>query len=109
MKKLLALALSIASLGFVGSTAEAKTPSNSPTITVAANALLAPQFGRQDRGRQDRGRQDRWDRRDNHRARTTIQTRYVRFGWRVYRETYLIRFFPNGRVETRLISRERVR
>lgn len=107
MKKLLALAL--ASIGFVGSTAEAKASSNSPTTTMAAQAV-APQFGRQEWERQDRGRQDRWGRRDNHRLPPVMtQTRYVRYGWRVYRETYQIRCFPNGRVETRLISRERVR
>ena len=98
MKKLLALALSLASIGFAGSTAKAKASSNSPTTVVSANAT-APQFGRQ----------DRWGRRNNHRVRTTIQTRYVRFGRRVFRETYLIRFLPYGRVERRLISRQRVR
>ena len=98
MKKLLALALSLASIGFLGSTAEAKASSNSPTITVSANAA-APQFGRQDR----RGG------RYNHRVRTVIQTHYVRYGRRVFRETYLVRYLPFGRVERRLLSRQRVR
>lgn len=103
MKKLLAFALSIA---FIASPAAAKTTESSisPTNTIAANAT-AQQFGRQDR----RNRQDRWGRRNNHRVRTVIQTSYVRYGRRIFRETYLIRFLPYGRVERRLLSRERVR
>ena len=105
MKKLLALALSLASLGFVAPSAEAKaTGSLIQPTTIAANST-AQQWGRQNR----RGGQDRWGRNNSHRVRTIIQTRYVRFGRRVYRETYLVRFLPYGRVETRLISRQRVR
>jgi hypothetical protein len=40
--------------------------------------------------------------------RTVTRTRYVRRGWRTYRETYAVTYLPNGRVRTELISRERV-
>jgi hypothetical protein len=100
MKKLLAFALTLASLGFVAPSAEAKAieSSSSPKTVISSNAP-GLQFGRQ----------GRWDRRGNHRVRTRIYTRYVSFGRRVFRETYLVRYLPYGRVETRLISRERVR
>jgi hypothetical protein len=98
MKTLLALALTLASIGFAAPAAEAKSE-----FSIKANTILAhsnaPQFGRQ----------DRWGRRSNHRGRTIIQTRYVRYGRRVFRETYLIRFLPFGGVETRLIDRQRIR
>jgi hypothetical protein len=105
MKKLLALALSFASLAFTALPADAKaTPSSiSPTTAIVAQGI-APRWERQ-----NRGRQDRFERHNSHGARTVIQTSYVRYGRRVFRETYLVRFLPFGRVETRLISRERVR
>ena len=100
MKKLLALALSLASLGFIASGAEAKTTEASIS---PATAITVPQ----------RQRQRWWDRRNNRRnvrrVRTVTQTRLVRNGRRVYRETYQVRYLPNGRTQTRLISRVRVR
>jgi hypothetical protein len=98
MKKLLALALTLASFGLAASTAEASASTISNSGVVATNA---PQ-------RQWRNR-DRWDRRYNNRVRVTTQTRLVRYGRQVYRETYQIRFLPNGRTVSRLISRVRVR
>jgi hypothetical protein len=97
MKKLLALTLSLASIGLVASSAEAKTsaPSVSSSTVVAANAT-AVQWGRRDRVNR-RG------------VRVTTRSRLVRVGRRVYRETYQIRYLPNGRTQTRLISRVRVR
>lgn len=107
MKRLLAFALALASFGFVASTAEAKAAGSavSAGVTVSANAP-EPQW--RQRGRRNR---NRWNRRWNHRGgvRVTTQTRLVRVGWRVYRETYQVRFLPNGRTQTTLISRVRVR
>jgi hypothetical protein len=97
MKTLLALALTLASIGFAAPAAEAKGEFSIKAKTILANSN-APQFGRQ----------DRWGRR-SHRGRTVIQTRYVRYGRRVFRETYLVRYLPFGRVETRLIDRQRIR
>jgi hypothetical protein len=36
------------------------------------------------------------------------QSRLVRYGRRLYRETYLVTYWGNGRTDTRLISRTRV-
>lgn len=98
MKKgFLGIALALVSMGFVAS-AEAKTADVSHLNSTVANAV--PQWGRYDDRRYDR----RYDRR-----RTVRQTRYVRYGRRLYRETYLVTYRPNGRiVDTRLISRQRV-
>jgi len=100
MKKLLSLALTLASLGFAAPMAEAKAAESlsSPTTIISSNTA----------GQQFR-RQDRWDRRNSHRSRVRVYTRYVSFGRRVYRETYLVRYLPYGGVQTRLISRVRVR
>jgi len=98
MKRVLGIALALLTLGFVVPT-EAKTTTNTNEIaTVAANA--APQWQRN----------RRWDRRDDRRynARTVTRSRIVRVGRRVYRETYVVRYLPNGRTDTRLISRTRI-
>lgn len=99
MKKLLGLALSLASIGFVASSAEAKATGSSATAatTVSANAA-APQWRNRD-----------WRGRNNRRVRVVTQTRTVRRGRALYRETYQIRYLPNGRTQTRLISRVRIR
>jgi hypothetical protein len=97
MKRVLGIAFALLTLGFVVP-AEAKTTANTNEIaTVAANA--APQWQRN----------RRWDRRYERRgARAVTRSRIVRVGRRVYRETYVVRYFPNGRTDTRLISRTRI-
>lgn len=104
MKKLLSLTLALATLGFVGTAAEAKAAetSHNAVTTVSTNAVT-PQI----RVQIGRGRRGRW--RNDHRFRTVTQTRLVRYGWQVYRETYQTTYMPNGNVRTRLISRVRVR
>ena len=100
-KRVLGIALAIVSMGFVVS-AEAKTTDVSQVnSTIAANAV--PQWQRDRYGR-------RYERRDDRRynRRTVTQSRYVRYGRRLYRETYLVTYWPNGRTNTRLISRQRV-
>lgn len=94
MKKLLALTLSLASIGFVASPAEAKA--SGANVSTAA-AAVAPAATVQ------------WGRNNRRRARTVMQTRLVRSGRRVFRETYQITYRPNGVTRTRLISRVRVR
>jgi hypothetical protein len=95
MKKLLGLTLSLASIGFVASAAEAKAASTSVTPTATAvESAAAPQWRRN---------------RSNRRVRVVTRSRLVRVGRRVYRETYQIRYLANGRITTRLISRVRVR
>ena len=98
MKKLLGITLALASLGITGVASEKKAAELSNTsLTMQASA--APQWQR-----------DRWGRRvyNNRRARTVRQTRVVRFGRRLYRETYLVTYRANGRTDTRLISRVRI-
>jgi hypothetical protein len=99
MKKLLALALTLAS-GLVASPVAAKANETSlaPAATVSANA--APQWQQNQGG---------WGRRNNRRVRVVTQSRLVRVGRAIYRETYQVRYMPNGRTVTRLISRVRVR
>src|SRR5215470_4023199 len=102
MKKLLGIALTIASLG-IGVSAETKTSDVSQqNSTVAASSAAQWQRDRYGR-RYDR----RYDRRYN-RQRSVTQSRLVRYGRRLYRETYVVTYWPNGRTNTRSISRTRV-
>ncbi len=111
MKKLLALtfslAASLASLGLAASPglASEKGTLNAREVTMAAHATnpqLRIQIGRDRRDRRDR----RWG---WGRQRTVEQTRIVNYGGRTFRETYMVRYFPDGRTETTLINRERLR
>lgn len=95
MKRVLGLILALSSMGFVVS-ADAKTANTSnENSTIAASS--APQWQR------NRRYERRYERR-----RTVTRSRYVRYGRRLYRETYLVTYWPNGRTDTRLISRTRV-
>ena len=101
--RVLGIALALLSMGFVVS-AEAKTADVSQQdSTLAANA--APQWQRDRYGRSYERRND-W--RYNNRSRSVTRSRLVRYGRRLYRETYLVTYWPNGRTNTRLISRQRV-
>ena len=96
MKRVLGLILALSSMGFVVS-ADAKTTNvSNENSTIAASS--APQWQRN----------RRYDNRRYERRRTVTQSRYVRYGRRLYRETYLVTHWPNGRTDTRLISRQRV-
>ena len=101
MKKLLALTLSLASIGLVASSTEAKAAGSSIAPAATVSNTLEPQWGDRNRGR--------WNRRYNRRAHVTTQTRLVRYGRQLFRETYQVRYLPNGRTHVRLISRVRVR
>ena len=99
MKILLAGILTLASFGFVGTW-------NSGSVANAA-ALGNPQvqirIGRQRRRDRD------WDRaRGDRIGYVRTFTRDVRHGFRLYRETYRVRYLPNGRTQTMLISRVRL-
>ena len=92
MKKFLALALVLgSSVMFAPS---AKAAETSSTLAIEANS--APQTYRQ---------RQRW----NRRARVVVRTRVVRVGFRTYRERVQYRYFPNGRVTVRVLSRTRIR
>ena len=102
MKRVLGIALALVSMGFVVS-AEAKTSNVSSAVTTVANA--APQY-QWERDRYGRRYNRRYDRRYDRRQRTF--SRVVRYGRRLYRETYLVTYWPSGRSDTRLINRMRI-
>lgn len=95
MKRLLGLALAVASIGVVGLGSDAKAVENSTNSVVVASSA--------------QWQRDRYGRRIYNRRRTVTRTRVVRIGRRLFRETYVVRYLPNGRiVDTRLISRVRI-
>lgn len=100
MKRILGIAFALLTLGFAVP-AEAKTAETShENATVTTNAVA--QWGRY---RNDR----RYDRRyDRQRSRTVRRSRIVRYGRRVYREIYAVRYYANGRTDSWLISRTRI-
>jgi hypothetical protein len=99
MKKHLALTAILGSLIiFAPAMAEAKTADSvSGTVAFANNV---------DQRWEQRRRNNRWD---NRRVRVVNRTRIVRRGFRTYREIWQYRYLPNGRVQTRLISRTLIR
>ena len=101
MKRVLGIALALFSLGFV-LPAEAKAADAQQNSTIAS-AAPQWQWERDPYGRRYDRRYDRYNRR-----RTVRQSRVVRYGRRLYRETYLVTYWPNGRYDTRLISRVRI-
>jgi hypothetical protein len=98
MKRVLGIALALSTLGFVPA-AQAKAADVQQNSTITASS--APQWQRDRDGR-------RYDRRYNNRRRSVTRSRLVRYGRRLYRETYVVTYWPNGRTDTRLISRTRV-
>jgi predicted GNAT superfamily acetyltransferase len=97
MKRFLGLALALLSIGTVGLAAELKA-NEASTNSLATTASANGQWQR-----------DRYGRRIyNNRRRVVRRTRVVRVGSRLYRETFVVRYLPNGRVDTRLISRVRI-
>lgn len=101
MKKLLTLTLLLGSIAIFGTAAEAKAAENTRNA-VETNAF--PQ------DRWQRNRRIQQNRRINQRGvRIVNQTRIVRIGRQRFRETIQIRYLPNGRTQTRVISRVRIR
>lgn len=98
MKKLLAITLALASLGFMGSWTE----SQASPVAHGTNPQIRIRIGPQRRRYRDdryRGFRDRDVR---------VETRLVNYGWHTYRETYRVRYMPDGRTETTVISRVRI-
>jgi hypothetical protein len=99
MKKLLLTLLLLSSFSFVGSSniASAATP-------VVGTPQVRIQIGKNRR---------RWRNRDWARGERVgygrTFTRDVQRGWHLYRETYQVRYLPNGMTQTVLISRVRIR
>ena len=95
MKKIITLSLLLASFAF--------------TATFASAQTYNPQRDdRYDQNRRDDRRNDRnW--RNNRGVRVVTRTRIVRQGFRTFRETIQVKYFPNGRTTTKVISRMRIR
>ena len=96
MKKILALTLTLASVGLAATSAEAKSASASNSVAIVSKAAAAPAAVQ-------------WRNRRYRRASVRNYSRLVRRGRTVWRETYQVRYLPNGRTVTRLVSRVRVR
>ena len=125
MKKLLTLIFIAALFGVSAPFSEAKTSAESEMIQQRRSSQKrVRQERREERRENQRYQRNRRDnryyqnrrnnnryqnRRYNSRTRTIYQTRYVRRGNRVYKETYRITYSPNGRTYTRLIRRVRAR
>ena len=99
MKKFLVLSLILGAFVLAAPVAEAAT-----SATASVN-VQQDRYYRQNR-RITRNNNRRYDQR---RVRVVNQTRIVRIGRQRFRETIQIRYLPNGRTQTRLISRVRVR
>ena len=103
MKKLVTLTLA-AIFGLAGLITEAKAK-GADTAAAVATPQVRIQVGQRNnrrwRNREYRGRGYAY-------GRTRTTTRLVRRGWATYRETYQIRYLPNGQTYTTLISRVRV-
>jgi len=94
MKKFLTFSMILASIAFTTFTAEVKA--------ATANNVSAPQINIQPG-------QNRRNIRRNNRVRIVNQTRILRVSRQRYREVVQIRYFVNGRTQTRVISRTRIR
>lgn len=90
MKKIIALSMLVGSMFFAGLSVEAKPPVKNEKGKIVKNEI--PQWQR-----------------NNRRVRIVTKTRIVRQGFRTYRETIQIKYFPNGRTTTKVISRVRIR
>ena len=94
MKKIITLSMLLVTFAF--------------TATFASAQSYFPQNDRYDRSQRDNRWEDRnW--RNNRGVRIVTRTRIVRQGWRTFRETIQIKYFPNGRTTTKIISRMRIR
>ena len=98
MKRVLGIVLALSTLAVVPVAANAADVSHQNSTVTASSA---PQWQRDRYGR-------RYDRRWENRRRSVTRQRLVRYGRRLYRETYVVTYWPNGRTDTRLISRTRV-
>jgi len=98
MKKLLLSIVLLSSVTFFGSSTA------SATTAAVGNPQLRIEVGQRRRRWRNRGYAE--GQRIGY-GRTF--TRDVQRGWRVYRETYQLRYLPNGMTQTMLISRVRIR
>ncbi len=99
MKKLLLSIVLLSSVTFVGSS----------TANAATAAVGNPQLRIEVGQRRHRWWRDRGYATGERMGYGRTFTRDVQRGWRIYRETYQVRYLPNGMTQTMLISRVRIR
>jgi hypothetical protein len=129
MKKLAILLFVMASMVFIAPPLEARTTNAAESVITELQRRDRQDRYERRRERRERRYERREDRRDRRydrrndnrryqnqgyyenrsRVRTTYQARLVRRGRALYRETYRVMYLPNGRVNTQLVSRVRVR
>ena len=97
MKKLVLSILLLSSVTFIGS-----------TTANAGNALATPQL-RITLGQSRRRWRNRGYANGERIGYGRTITRDVQRGWHIYRETYQVRYLPNGMTQTVLVSRIRIR
>lgn len=90
MKKFLTLSLFLGSMAFAVPAANAAAPASQPAA-------------------QQRNQRVTTVRKNRRGVRVVTRTHIVRQGFRTYRETIQTKYFPNGRSQTKVISRVRVR
>ena len=107
MKKLLILAFVMTSMVFAVPSAQALTTSENVETIGISNAAQ----DKQKRPKQNRRveRNNDWRNNNGRGVRFTYQTRLVRRGRHLYRETYRVKYLPNGKVQTKLVSSVRIR
>jgi hypothetical protein len=95
MKKFLTMSLALMSAVIFVPSAQAKVAPANNLVEYNAEPQIRVQIGP--------------NRRQDRRQRVVTQTRDVRRGRNWYRETYQITYLPNGRTQTRVINRVRIR
>lgn len=95
MRKLFTLTLLFAAMAFTATFAQAQSRSN--------------QQRNDQRYEQNNRRNQQNNRYNQRRVRVITKTRIIRIGRQRYRETYQLRYLPNGRTQTKVISRVRIR
>jgi hypothetical protein len=94
MKKILSLSLLAAFLTFgIGANVASASTNSSTAVRAEANTIYAAPAAQ------------RWGRQ----SRTRIVTRNVRQGWHIYRVTYRLTTFRNGRTVSTMLNRVRIR
>ena len=94
MRRLLTITLAIISFAFAALPTQASIKSEAAAL-YAGRPQIYVQFGHRRHWRNDY-------------VNSRIESRVVYRGWRTYRETYRVMYYPDGEVRTQLICRDRI-
>lgn len=103
MKKLVSLSVLVASIAFTGTFASAQTYNQQHNRPNQNQPIF-----RDDNDRHNREYDNGNWRNNNRRVKVEMQTRIVKQGRKLFRETIEIKHFPNGRKVTTVIKRVRI-